>query len=90
MFQSTNSTKKDNNLGLPPDPPSLEELADKQEPSVMGAGRVIVPVPTLSKKSPTTNKVPAAPVPAGASAPPIVPNFPVPAANEVSVAPVQA
>jgi hypothetical protein len=90
MFQPTNSTKKDNNLGLPPEPPSLEELADEQEPPLMGAGPVIVPVSTLSKKSPTTDKVPAAPVPAGASTPPIVPNFPVPAADEVSAAPVQA
>jgi hypothetical protein len=67
MFQPTNSTKKDNNLGLPPKPPLLKELADKQESPVMGAGRVIVPVSTLSKKSTTTDKVSAAPVPAGAS-----------------------
>jgi hypothetical protein len=60
MFQPTSSTKKDNNLGLPPGPPSLEELADEQEPPVMGAGRDIIP------------------------------NFPVPAAYEVSAAPAQA
>jgi hypothetical protein len=61
MFQPTNNTKKDKNLlGLPPEPPSLEELADKHGPPVRGAGPVIVP------------------------------NFPVPAADEVSAAPVQA
>jgi hypothetical protein len=38
MFQPTNSTKKVNNLGLPPEPLSLEELADKQEPPGLGAG----------------------------------------------------
>jgi hypothetical protein len=76
MFQPTNNKKKHNNLGLPPQPPSLEELADEQEPLVMVAGGVNSPVSTLSNKSPTSQL--------------IVPNIPVLAADEVSVTPVQA
>jgi hypothetical protein len=86
----TNTKKKNNNVELPPQYPPLENLADKQEPLVMVAGPGIVQVLTLSNKSPTSDKVPAAPVPAGASAAPIVPNFPVLAADEVSADPVQA
>jgi hypothetical protein len=76
MFQPTNRTKKVNNLGLPPGPPSLEELADEQEPLVMIAGGVNSPVSALSNKSPASQ--------------PIVPKMPVLAANEVSVTPLQA
>jgi hypothetical protein len=80
MFQPTNSTKKDNNLGLPPKPPSLEELADEQEPPGKGAGRDIVPnFPVLA-----ANEVSAAPVQAEAST-----ELPVLAADEVPT-PVQA
>jgi hypothetical protein len=79
MFQPTNSTKKDNNLGLPPGPPSLEELADEQEPPGMGAGRDIVPnFPVLA-----ADEVSAAPVQAEAST-----ELPVLAADEVPT-PVQ-
>jgi hypothetical protein len=83
MFQPTNSTKKDNNLGLPPEPPSLEELADEQEPPEMGAGRdIIVPnFPVLA-----ADEVSVAPVQAGTSST----KLPVLAANEVSATPVQA
>ncbi len=76
MFQPTNNKKKHNNLGLPPQPPSLEELADEQEPLVVVAGGVNSSVSTLSNKSPTSQL--------------IVPNIPVLAADEVSVTPVQA
>jgi hypothetical protein len=80
MFQPTNSTKKDNNLGLPPKPPSLEELADEQAPPGMGAGRDIVPnFPVLA-----ADEVSAAPVQAEAST-----KLLVLAANEVPT-PVQA
>jgi hypothetical protein len=80
MFQPTNSTKKDNNLGLPPEPPSLEELADEQEPPGMGAGGGIVPNFLVL----AANEVSAAPVQAEAST-----ELPVLAADEVPT-PVQA
>jgi hypothetical protein len=80
MFQPTNSTKKDNNLGLPPEPPSLEELADAQEPPGMGAGRDIVPNFLVL----AADEVSAAPVQAEAST-----GLPVLAADEVRT-PVQA
>jgi hypothetical protein len=76
MFQPTTNKKKHNNLGLPPQSPSLEELADVQEPLVMVAIGVNSPVSTLSNKSRTSQ--------------PILPNIPVLAADEVSVTPVQA
>jgi hypothetical protein len=79
MFQPTNSAKKVNNLELPPEPPSLEELADKQEPPGLGAGRDIAPnFPVLA-----ADEVSAAPVQAEAST-----ELPVLAANEVPT-PVQ-
>jgi hypothetical protein len=83
MFQPTSSKKKDNNLGLPPKPISLEGLADKQEPPVMGAGGFIVPVSTLINKNLSTDEVPA-------YYHVQVPNLPVLTANEVPAAPAQA
>jgi hypothetical protein len=82
--------KKDNNLGLPPKPPSLEELADEQKPLAMVAGQVIVAVLTLLNKSPATDEVPAAPVQAGASTELFVPNLRVLTADEVFAARVHA
>ncbi len=86
MYQPTNTKTKDINLGLPPEQPSLEELADEQEPPVMVAGGVIIPVPTLINKSPTADEVPAALVQARAST---ELSLPATAADEVPT-PVQA
>jgi hypothetical protein len=74
MFQPTN------NLGLPPEPSSLEELPDEQEPPGMGAGRDIVPNFLVL----AADEVSAAPVQAEAST-----KLPVLAADEVPT-PVQA
>jgi hypothetical protein len=90
MFQPTNNYKKDNNLGLPPKPISLEELADKQELPMMGASPFILPALTLINKNPPNHEVPAPPMQVGAGTKLIVPNLPVLTADEVLAAPAQA
>jgi hypothetical protein len=64
MYQPTKTKQKDDNLQLPPAPPSIEELAEEQEPLVMVASQVLGLVSTLIiiNNSPTTNELPAAPV----------------------------
>jgi hypothetical protein len=81
---------KDNNLGLPPTPLSLEELAEEQEPPMMGANRFIVPASTLINKNPSTDEVPASPMQVGAGTKLTVPNLPVLTADEVLAASMQA
>jgi hypothetical protein len=86
MFQPTNEKNKDNSLGLPPKPLSLEKLADQQEPLLMGASRFIVPASTLIRKNLSTDEVPASPVQVGAGTELIVPNLLVLSADEVFAA----